>query len=1618
MKALQKILSILIIIVLMTTDFSVLGIGLKSYAADNTENVEFSVYFKFADGTKAEKINQEVTKQDLKLQLTIAIKNEGYFNGRIKIEDSNFEIDTTQQIENERIAKVEKKAIELKQINAGEVVNIEVPIKIANAEEISTEMLSKETTLKLEGTYMKAKAKETNVETTRKVVVNIVPSEEVKAEVETGVITNIKTLVGEENKRVIQLYVKTRIANNEYPVKKTEINIKSPFNGTEAEKVEVVALRTKATNNEDTKVINNVTNSNGKITFSIENKENENKIIKWKKESWDEYVVTLIYDENIEIQNEEVENYSKIKTEADITLYNKEEKVVKAESEAEINEEKINSILVRETSSKKEMYKGKLYANTTSYYPEDIPYMDTTTIYLTEADIINSIVLTESEEKFITSTEELTANGIYKTTQVNKAQVLDILGEEGELSIIYDGNIFTINKDTEANEAGNVILTYDDEISRIGVITTSPVKAGKLEFIHTKVLGSSNEYTREQLQQVTSMQNIVEVAGVQGKTEITTDKMTRNIELKETETKAELTIVDNKGSLSTLQENKLVLGVKLVTDGEQYDLFKNTALKITLPDEVEDFELTNADKLYADGFSIVTTYDKAKKIIIIALIGEQTDYPDTLATQIYLQLELTIKLSKTAPTKSSKISMEYINENATRYYGQSEIAVQTLDENDVIKGYAEQKIEISSPTGVVSTLNSSTYGVETMTMVETEGKTIEITKEQAGTDVSFDLAVINNTQTDMKNTKILVQLPTCGQTDLDTLKTKLKNIEVNGAKIYYTQNENATTDVTDTKNNWKVDLDADSKKVLIVLNDTLAKANNFTSNITLTLPEEIPMNIETELKYKTIYDTDTGKNVETESKAIKIVTPKEIKMETKISATIGGTELKDGDKVKVGETIKYAISVKNIGSQTIRNVILKGEVPTGTILLDENTQTTFAIEELKANETYEQTYEVKVAEKVDELINKATANCSDVTSESSEIKIVVKEAKISVTVGQDISDEKSRQNGDKTIYIAQITNLTNEEIKDVELKINANGLELTTIRTSEQIYEENLEQIIKIDSIPANETIGIEITGIINTESDKTIVSISVKDKNGEEYNSNEFNEKVYKEDVKVELTCSKENSYVSQGAFVVYRIIVTNTGNLDANVKVKNQFSNYLQIGDMGVSIVKKENGKESVITPSLTIPTSKYKDNNLSYDVTIPVGAEAQFAISCFTQTIIGEEFETKEISDYTIVEVNKEEKKSNEMKFYIKGIKGQNYNNNSNNDNNNNNGNNNNNNNGGTTKNYTISGVAWLDENKNGTREDTEKLLSGIKVRVYNIITKDYLKDKNGKIVEEVTNENGEYKITSVETGEYIILFEYDSNTYELTTYKADEENESRNSSVVLKNIDINGESILCGVTDTIYLDWDTPNINIGLKEKKKFDLELDKYVSRIVVQNSKGTKTYDFQNKTFAKVEINRKQLTSSTVIIEYSIQVKNTGDVEGFASTLVDYMPSEMNFTADMNSNWYLIDGKLYTKELENIKIQPGETKEVKLVLTKEMNNENVGLVNNIAEISEDYNEYGIADRDSTPNNKISGEDDLGAADVYIAIGTGARIVAYVVLVIINIALIASAISIIFIKRKK
>ena len=76
-----------------------------------------------------------------------------------------------------------------------------------------------------------------------------------------------------------------------------------------------------------------------------------------------------------------------------------------------------------------------------------------------------------------------------------------------------------------------------------------------------------------------------------------------------------------------------------------------------------------------------------------------------------------------------------------------------------------------------------------------------------------------------------------------------------------------------------------------------------------------------------------------------------------------------------------------------------------------------------------------------------------------------------------------------------------------------------------------------------------------------------------------------------------------------------------------------------------------------------------------------------------------------------------------------------------------------------------------------------------------------------------------------------------------------------------------------------------------------------------------------------------------------------------------------------------------------------------------MTNNNTGLVNNTAEIYEDFNEYALEDSNSTAGNKEEKENDMSTADIIITISTGSPVM-YIGIVIASMAVLGLGIYLI------
>ena len=222
-------------------------------------------------------------------------------------------------------------------------------------------------------------------------------------------------------------------------------------------------------------------------------------------------------------------------------------------------------------------------------------------------------------------------------------------------------------------------------------------------------------------------------------------------------------------------------------------------------------------------------------------------------------------------------------------------------------------------------------------------------------------------------------------------------------------------------------------------------------------------------------------------------------------------------------------------------------------------------------------------------------------------------------------------------------------------------------------------------------------------------------------------------------------------------------------------------------------------------------------------------------------------------------------------------------------------------------------------------------------------------------------------------------------------------------------------------------------------KEFDMALYKWVTQTVVTVDDKTTTtetgfepnigkteaigdnYRSNEKAepIAKVEVDKKKLSKTTVKFVYNIKVVNEGEIDGYVTEITDYIPEGLEFIADDNPLWTIgeKDGTITTRALEKVLLEPGKSATIPVIFTWKNDSDNLGIKTNIAAITEDYNEKHIKDIDSIIGNEdVSNydkeqEDDDDFALVILALKTGAK-VQYIGLILGCIAIIATGVILI------
>lgn len=1607
-KILSKAIAIMLVAILVSFNCITTGVYAANIIEQNNEtseeNITFDVKLGSENSHEGYEYTADIDSTDTNLYLNIDVKNTGYLkNISINLENSNYKFDYS-KVKNDQIKNITDYTVELNQINTGKTVELAIPIIPTESDKIAVDELGKDSTVKFTATYINENNKEKSIEKNMTVHLNWTTAEEnLVGELSQNVIRYLNY----DGKTMLSFLLSDGLKDSKLPISSKQIQVKVPtINDLKPEEVIVTAIDTMSTNGEADGVnftADNYTydNQTGMLTINVSNTADENGMVAWGKDVQDRFVITYIYGTNT---NEEAINVH-TETTTNTTLLNGNVVTANMAEQDYSIDSKIGDIATVEVvPQESSINKGYMYSNKDKQDGQiETEFSEKYRLNIGLAEALNEVTVKENGD-FLGETNA--SNYIYdKKVSASADELTKVLGEDGKIDVVKsDGTVIgTLNKD-------NTELEIND--SNISFVASKPQTEGEINLNIAKAIKGNLDYSKAQIASFKTLSTRVQING-ETVGEIALEEPTSKVNVKLSNT-----------NLSTVVTNEnVVMNIELERDDVSDNLFANPQLNITFPEEVTNIEAKDATLLYEDELTS-EALNVNGRTISLKLNGTQTKYSTQSTSKgTVIRLVLNLTLNNLAPSKQTNILLSYTNDNDTLIANASNAGISTLSEN---ANTVEVPVNVVAPTGFVTTQSITGYnGNESVTAQEGE-KLGNLPVLSDAKTATISGTIVNNLGSDAEGLKVLGRIPFKGNKQVDgsqdlgsTFDTTLSSalsVQNLDATVYYSANGNATTNLDDTNNGWSTEYSANAKSYMIVANNTVANTATFNFSYNINIPSNIDYANTAKASYGVYYNNNAEEGA---TQNVVLASPVGIKTAEKAELSVNitaqnkftGETIPANGSIKEGDYITYNIAVTNTSNEVAENAKASIEFPQGFARL--------VVKDLEIpdwplqySKEYTSPYDVDLG----------TINAGETKNISLDLvagNIVTEdelERTLRATVTADRMDGESvgvfttnlekgyvsgiltvtyeNQNVDSNAnleYTIKIENVNDEAKSNVVAKLKLpEGLEYVSSGTASGEYEGNYNQssrelTFNIGTLEANSNIYITINAKVTESANGTLqtrASLTCDGMNTPFY-TNTVN--VYYGTPKVEATLS---SNIAQGNLldtdtIEYYIDVKNTGNIPVRVNISNTTPAELLNSSYSIEV---SNGERT--------ERDNFTSNYVSEMVSLEVGGSARLTIKA-KPVAIGNGT-TKEVTVTPKVEVLKQytdevlqEVSVNSLTHTIQGTGGSNST--------------------GVPGSYRIAGTAWLDSNKDGKKGTDEPRLSNIELVLYD--TQGYVaKDSNGNEARVTTNEDGQYSFENLNSGDYQIVAHIDTFNYLVTTYHAEGALESENSDFVDATID--GTPI--AATDILNLStYNLYNLDLGLQEREQFDLKLDKVVSKVTVTNTKlDPKTTEY-NSNFAMVSLYNTYVEYSTVLIEYNITITNEGKVAGYAEEIVDYLPTGMAFSSDLNTNWYVgSDGNLYTTSLANTLIEPGESKTVTLTLTRRMTGENTGTVVNTAEITKDYNEYGLEDGDSTPGNKQDGEDDISTATTLLAMSTGREVASFIGITLGVIAIIGLAVFVI------
>ena len=792
-KILKKVLAAFLIFTLTFSNVAFVSESLASsifdglFGSDETtghENVEFEAYL---GEEKVDALIADVNTEDLAITLDLSVEDSGYVkDGKIAIaskdeeEKLNFRLKGEFE-ETEIIQDVEDDVISLKQIDYGTDITLQIPIEYQNEEYVNENKVSRESKVVFTGVYVDKDGEET--ELSKEIPLTVTWKDEREVKLSEEVTKYIAFEMGQSKGVILQTVVNVDSSTEAktLPVTGSRVEVGVPtIDGEAPSTIKVVAESTAGTNGKaDERVVFDNNNwsydeearaltiavFNEKELVKVSNAGENDNLIDGEEELKEEeryfansgidtYVITYTY-ENISLP-EELNISSEVK--AEVTTLNGSTSNAQTYDFNLLGEtgDIVSYNINNETESVSKAY---TYVNYNSADKYEINYDSKVTVNVSYKEIVEGITVRDTDS-YYTSTNGnvyMAEDVYYKQVSINKDNFLDILGESGTVTVrdVYGNDLAVINNETEVNENGDFLLTFDGKISKLVFEMSKPVNEGNLIISNTKA-STNSMYSKEEYRDFERLVSGVKVEANYLYVESVVDLGAKDISVALNNTETNANLVLDRDSLSTLATNTNVeFRIELGNDKETSDVYAHSVFDIAMPSYVTDVEILDSSIMYGEGL-FISNIEKFDNTIRVTLDGSQEAVSSGVlnnGTNIVLNTNVAVDLF--TPATQSAIMLNYVNEGATAYGDNGE---------DMLP------IEFSAPTGLVAVNTTTGYDEvgSVLTSVRQGSQMDDIAKNAEAKIATMEVIVMNNNNNVVSELSILGRIPFEGVKDLQT----------------------------------------------------------------------------------------------------------------------------------------------------------------------------------------------------------------------------------------------------------------------------------------------------------------------------------------------------------------------------------------------------------------------------------------------------------------------------------------------------------------------------------------------------------------------------------------------------------------------------------------------------------------------------------------------------------------------------------------------------------------------------------------------------------------------------------------------------------------------------------